>query len=116
MQFLQFLQFERVNALLASRSTGRGKRKGRPEYLLTGILRRRPGTRPCPRPWPPAAVASATAAASAVRSHCPTGLLVADEIDSAVIARVEELARHSDLKRQVLVDLARGEASVAHRR
>src|SRR5690606_35385903 len=40
-----------------------------------------------------------------------TGLLVADEIESAVIAQLKELARQGDLKRQVLVELARGEAS-----
>jgi site-specific DNA recombinase len=110
------VQFERLNALLASRSTGRGKRKGRPEYLLTGVLR----CLPCD-----AAMSTSVAAGRGGKryryyrcrkelhqgSHCSTGLLVADEIESAVIAQLKELARTGDLKRQVLVELARGEAS-----
>ncbi len=103
--------FERVQQSLANRSTGRGGRcTRRPEYLLTGLLR----CQPCD-----AAMTSSVGRGRNGKGYryyrcckeanegtaCPTGLLVADEVESAVVARVREAAKKGDLQREILAEL-----------
>lgn len=110
--------FERVQKGLADRSTGRGVRRSRrPEYLLTGILR----CLPCD-----AAMTSSVGRGRNGKSYryyrcrreanegtvCPTGLLAADEVESAVIAQVREAARRGDLQRQILAELNEDDGSL----
>ncbi|MBI4511493.1 MAG: recombinase family protein [Deltaproteobacteria bacterium] len=110
--------FERVQKGLAERSTGRGARRSRrPEYLLTGILR----CLPCD-----AAMTSSVGRGRNGKSYryyrcrreanegkaCPTGLLAADEVESAVIAQVREAARRGDLQRQILAELNEDDGSL----
>ncbi len=111
--------FERVQKGLADRSTGRGARHSRrPEYLLTGILR----CLPCN-----AAMTSSVGRGRNGKSYryyrcrreanegtaCPTGLLAADEVESAVIAQVREAARRGDLQREILAELNEDDGSLA---
>lgn len=111
--------FERVQKSLADRSTGRGARRSRrPEYLLTGILR----CLPCD-----AAMTSSVGRGRNGKSYryyrcrreanegtaCPTGLLAADEVESAVIAQVREAARCGDLQREILAQLNEDDGSLA---
>ncbi|MHB1843263.1 MAG: recombinase family protein [Deltaproteobacteria bacterium] len=111
--------FERVQKSLADRSTGRGvRRTRRPEYLLTGLLR----CQPCD-----AAMTSSAGRGRNGKSYryyrcckeategtaCPTGLLVADEVESAVVAQVREAAKKGDLQREVLAELGEDDGSSA---
>jgi site-specific DNA recombinase len=104
--------FDRVQQGLSERTTGRGARKGRnPEHLLTGVLR----CLPCD-----AAMTTSVVAGKAGRKYryyrcrkqvaegnvCPTGLLVADEIEAAVIAQVKLLAREGTLRERIVAELA----------
>jgi site-specific DNA recombinase len=104
--------FDRVQQGLTERTTGRGPRKGRrPEHLLTGILR----CLPCN-----AAMTTSVVTGKAGRKYryyrcrkevaegcgCPTGLLVADEIEAAVIAQVKLLAREGTLRERIATELA----------
>ncbi len=99
--------FEMVAESMDKRTTGRVRKNRKPEYFLTGLLR----CGPCD-----AAMTSALGTGrggqryryyrcvhqQAKGGHCPTGLLVADEVEAAVAAQVKEIAARGDVRQRIL--------------
>jgi site-specific DNA recombinase len=99
--------FEAVATSMKERTTGRVRKNRKPEYFLTGLLR----CGPCD-----AAMTSALGTGRKGRRYryyrcvhqqtkggrCPTGLLVADEVEAAVVTQVKEIAARGDVRQRIL--------------
>ena len=99
--------FEKVAETMSHRTTGRLRKNRKSEYILTGLLRCGPcGT---------AMTSSQGKSRSGRRyryyrcvrqqengGHCPTGLLPAADIESAVIAQVKDVATQGEIRQRIL--------------
>lgn len=99
--------FEAVAASLKERTTGRVRKNRKPEYFLTGLLR----CGPCDAAMTSALGTGRTGKRyryyrcmhqQAKGGRCPTGLLVADEVETAVVTQVKEIAARGDVRQRIL--------------